>query len=70
MPKLSQQEEVKAIFKEILVSANVRLPICGLEQFSFFYDVQDDGIGRSLTGTCTSIKQACLPTLLSVSTGP
>jgi hypothetical protein len=34
-PELSQQEEVRDIFKpnfkEILISANDRLPICGLE---------------------------------------
>ena len=46
MPALSQQEEIRAIFKEILVSANVRLPISGLEQSSFSYDVPDNGIAK------------------------
>jgi hypothetical protein len=46
MPALSRKEEVRAIFKEILVSANVRLPISGLEQSSFSYDVPDNGIAK------------------------
>jgi hypothetical protein len=46
MPELSQQEEVRAIFKEILVYANVRLPISGLEQPSLSYEVPDNGIAK------------------------
>ena len=44
MPRLSQQEEVRDTFKGILISANNRLPLCGVEQSSFSYDVPDDGI--------------------------
>jgi hypothetical protein len=46
MPALSQQEEVRDTFKEILVSADDRLPICGLEQSSFSYDLPDNGIAE------------------------
>jgi len=46
MPGLSQQEEVRDTFKEILVSADDRLPICGLEQSSFSYDLPDNGIAE------------------------
>jgi hypothetical protein len=55
-PKLSLQEEVRDIFKEILNTANDRLPICGLKQSSF-----SDGF----PDTCTSIKKPSLPKLLS-----
>ena len=44
MAELSLQEEVRDIFKKILISANVRLPIRGLEQSSFSYGIPEDGI--------------------------
>jgi hypothetical protein len=44
MPRLSQQEEVRDTFKGILISANNRLSLCGVDQSSFSYDVPDDGI--------------------------
>ena len=46
MAELSLQEEVRDIFKEILISANVRLPIRGLEQSSFSYDIPQNGIAE------------------------
>ena len=46
MPELSQPEDVRAIFKEILISADDRLPICGLEQSSFSYNVPENGIAK------------------------
>jgi hypothetical protein len=39
MPGLSQQEEIRDTFKEFLISTEDRLPICGLEQSSFSYDL-------------------------------
>ena len=44
--ELSLQEEVRDIFKEILNTANDRLPICGLKQSSFSYDLPQDGIAQ------------------------
>ena len=44
--ELSLQEEVRNIFKEILNTANDRLPICGLKQSSFSYDLPQDGIAQ------------------------
>jgi hypothetical protein len=44
MPELSQQEEAGDIVKEILSAAHDRLPICGLEQTLFSYDIPEDGI--------------------------
>jgi hypothetical protein len=46
MAELSLQEEVRDIFKKILISANVRLPIHGLEQSSFSYDIPQNGIAE------------------------
>jgi hypothetical protein len=38
------RKEVRDTFKGILISANNRLPLCGVDQSSFSYDVPDDGI--------------------------
>ncbi len=55
MPLL-QQEEVRDTFKGILISANDRLPLCGVEQSLFSYDVPDYGIAK-IEGTYTSIAE-------------
>ena len=46
MPDLSQPEEVRDIFKEILLSAHDQIPIRGLEQSSFSYCIPEDGIAQ------------------------
>jgi hypothetical protein len=46
MPGLSQLEEALDTFSETLISAYDRLPICGLEQSSFSYDLPDNGIAE------------------------
>ena len=46
MPELLQRDEVGDTFKEILNAANDRLPICGLQQSSFSYDLPDNGIAE------------------------
>ena len=48
MPDLSQPEEVRDIFKEILLSAHDQIPIRGLEQSSFSYCIPEDGIAQIL----------------------
>lgn len=46
MPALSQQEEVRDTFREILISADSRLSIRELEQSSCSYGIPDDGIAE------------------------
>jgi hypothetical protein len=46
MPDLSQPEEVRDIFKEILLFADDQIPIRGLEQSSFSYGIPEDGIAQ------------------------
>ena len=46
MAQLSTQEEVRELFKEILIAANERVQISGLEQSAFSYDLPDDGIAK------------------------
>jgi hypothetical protein len=64
MPGLSQLEEVRDTFNKILISAHDRLPICGLELSSFFYDLPDNGIAEIFV-YLLSIKEACSTILLS-----
>jgi hypothetical protein len=44
--ELSQQKEITDIFQEVFISANERLPICGLQQYSFFYVFPQDVIAQ------------------------
>jgi hypothetical protein len=46
MPDLSQPEEVRDLFREILISADDQTPIRGLERSSFSYGISEDGIAQ------------------------
>jgi hypothetical protein len=46
MSKLLQPEGVRNVFKEILISADHHIPVCGLERSSFSYGIPIDGIAQ------------------------
>ena len=62
MAQLSTQEEVRELFKEILIAANERVQISGLEQSAFSYDLSDDGIAK-ISGYLHVDKKASLQKL-------
>jgi hypothetical protein len=59
MPGLPQLEEVLDTFSGILISADDRLPIRGLEQ-SLFPTICPVMESQTFSGSCTSIKESLL----------